>query len=195
MRPLIYIFSPNNVIHERVVELKRLARKQGSNPYFVYMGWYPPSDADTIKAHKKKVYEATSNYAFDSKQARFSDLAKQVETGYWQLAAQSQFPHIPLVTTGWDKNPRKDNPVFWEKGHAYHSQKIFPAMARPKEIAGHLSNAIKFTKANPKVCQAKSILLYAWNEYDEGGWLAPTLSSNGKPDTSRLDAIARVLKP
>ena len=36
--------------------------------------------------------------------------------------------------------------------------------------------------------------IISWNEYDEGGWLAPTLGPDGKPDSSRLDAVRRVLK-
>ena len=35
--------------------------------------------------------------------------------------------------------------------------------------------------------------MYAWNEYDEGGWIAPTRSSDGTPDMSRLDAVRHVL--
>ena len=38
---------------------------------------------------------------------------------------------------------------------------------------------------------ANAIIIYAWNENDEGGWLIPTLSEG----TARLDAIARVLNP
>ena len=37
--------------------------------------------------------------------------------------------------------------------------------------------------------------MYAWNEHDEGGWPVPTWTPEGKPDTSRLDAIRRVLRP
>jgi len=33
----------------------------------------------------------------------------------------------------------------------------------------------------------------AWNKYDEGGWLAPTRSTGGAPNTSRLDAVRKVL--
>jgi len=66
-------------------------------------------------------------------------------------------------------------------------------MATPKEIAGHLERAMALVRDNPKVCPAKAIIIYAWNEYDEGGGLAPTRGLDGKPDTGRLDAIAGVL--
>jgi hypothetical protein len=79
-----------------------------------------------------------------------------------------------LVTTGWDKRPRKHNPVSWEQNDAYHRQGVFPATATPEEIASHLKRSVEFVKANPGVCAANAIIIYAWNEHDEGGWLLPT---------------------
>lgn len=38
-------------------------------------------------------------------------------------------------------------------------------------------------------------MMYAWSEHDEGGRLVPTWTPEGKPDTTRLDAIRRVLRP
>lgn len=40
---------------------------------------------------------------------------------------------------------------------------------------------------------ANAIIIYAWNEHDEGGWLSPTWSPDGNPNTARLDAIRSVL--
>ena len=34
------------------------------------------------------------------------------------------------------------------------------------------------------------VLIYGWNENDEGGWLTPTLNEG----SARLDALRRVLK-
>jgi hypothetical protein len=39
------------------------------------------------------------------------------------------------------------------------------------------------------------VIIYAWNEHDEGGWLCPTWSPDGRPDRRRLEAIRKVLKP
>jgi hypothetical protein len=38
------------------------------------------------------------------------------------------------------------------------------------------------------------VLVYAWNEHDEGGWLCPTLNPDGTANTERLLALATVLK-
>jgi len=43
--------------------------------------------------------------------------------------------------------------------------------------------------AYPEAAEPNAVLIYAWNEFDEGGWLAPTLGDG----TARLDAIAKVL--
>lgn len=37
-------------------------------------------------------------------------------------------------------------------------------------------------------------IIYAWNEYDEGGWLSPSRGADGTLDISRLDAVRHILK-
>lgn len=44
-------------------------------------------------------------------------------------------------------------------------------------------------EANPEAGEAGAVIIYAWNEFDEGGWICPTLSEG----TARLDAIRKVL--
>ena len=154
------------------------------------MGWNPTGDYTKVA---KKGFDAVSAYAMGGSQPKFADLVKSIETRYWQNAAKSGTPYVPTVTTGWDKWPRKDNHVSWEKGHAYHRQNVFPSRGTPAEIATHLKNALDFVENHPKICKARAIIAYAWNEYDEGGWLAPTRGTDGKPDNSRLEAVRVVL--
>jgi len=190
-RPLVYAFVGRDFPFERFGEFLSAAKKRKLNPYCVYMGWNPAGD---FKRVSKQGFDAVSAYAKAGNQRRFSDLAAAVEKDYWANAAASAVPYVPLVTTGWDKRPRKDNPVSWETGHAYHRQDVFPSRATPAEIALHLRRGLAFVREHPRVCQAGTVIIYAWNEYDEGGWLAPTRRPDGKPDTSRLDAVRRVLK-
>jgi hypothetical protein len=190
-RPLVYTFTGGGFRFGRFDEFLSAAKKKGLNPYCAYMGWNPAADFRKVK---HRGFDAVSAYAMAGGQPRFSDLAAAVEKHYWQAAAGAKAEYIPLVTTGWDKRPRKDNPVSWEKGHKYHRQKVFPSRARPAEIAGHLKNALAFVREHRGICRANAVIIYAWNEYDEGGWLAPTRGADSKPDTSRLDAIRPVLK-
>jgi hypothetical protein len=181
----------SNVPSARFSELLAAARTKGLNPYCVYMGWNPASDFRKVK---HEGFDAVSAYAMSGEQPTFAGLAEAVEQGYWQHAAESNVPYIPLVTTGWDKRPRKDNPVSWEKGHSYHRQETFPTRATPAEIAEHLQNGLQFIGKHPGLCRGNAVIVYAWNEYDEGGWIAPTRGPDGKPDVSRLKAIRRVLE-
>ena len=80
----------------------------------------------------------------------------------------------------------------WEVDDDYHRQDVFPSSAEPAEIAAHLRDAMKFMREHTDICEANALIVYAWNEYDEGGWLAPTRSAHG-PNTSRLDAVRTVL--
>jgi hypothetical protein len=57
-----------------------------------------------------------------------------------------------------------------------------------------LKEAIMWTKERKQVCPAKTVIIYAWNEHDEGGWLCPTISENSDVDDSRLKALKKVLE-
>ena len=43
-----------------------------------------------------------------------------------------------------------------------------------------LASALQFTKTNPKRARANTVIGYAWNEHDEGGWLCPTIKVDSK---------------
>jgi len=189
-RPLVYAFTGRGFPFTRFAEFLKAAHAADLNPYCVFMGWNPAADWQRVSRYG---FNAFSAYARGGDQADFSELVESTERYYWENAARANVPYIPMVTTGWDKRPRKDNPVSWEKDHGYHKQEVFPSKATPEQIATHLSRAIKFVESHPNICTARAIIIYAWNEHDEGGWLTPTLGSAGEPDTVRLDAIRRVL--
>jgi hypothetical protein len=192
-RPLVFEFMARfqgKFPADRFADFRAAARKAGLNPYCVFMGWDPGNDFAQQSANG---FDAVSAYAHPGSQPAFAQLARSLEADCWRNAAVAGAPYVPLVTAGWEKNPRKDNPVSWELDHDYHRQKVFPSVATPGEIASHLGRALNFVKENGKICAANAVIIYAWNEHDEGGWIAPTWTSSGKPDTSRLDAIGKVL--
>ncbi|MBM4019847.1 MAG: hypothetical protein FJ288_16255 [Planctomycetes bacterium] len=193
-RPLVYEFEArsDDAGQKRFDEFRAAAKKEKLDPYCVFMGWNPAPD---WAAQSPKGFDAVSHYARASDlPSDFAGLVRENEEWMWQSAAKEHVPYIPLVTTGWNKEPRKDNPVSWEVGHGYLKQTVFIPPATADEIAAHLRNALAFVKENPKTCPANAIIMYAWNEHDEGGWLVPTWTAEGKPNTARLDAIRRVLR-
>jgi hypothetical protein len=60
----------------------------------------------------------------------------------------------------------------------------------PKELGKNVRHAVEWVKGNPSTCPANAVLIYAWNELCEGGWIVPTLTEG----TARLDAIKAALE-
>jgi hypothetical protein len=48
---------------------------------------------------------------------------------------------------------------------------------------------VAWTQANRDLNPANAIIIYGWNENDEGGWLIPTLKADGSADDSRIQAL------
>jgi hypothetical protein len=189
-RPLVYSFQMDHkgeFAAQRFEEFRQMARDAGLNPYYVYMGWSPKADFDLASKHG---YDAVSSYGAASKVATFAELCRYIETDLWSSAASAGVPYIPMVSTGWDPSPRNDNPVSWSNAI---DDRCVPT-ATPREIAGHLRRALQFVRDNPRTCPANAVIVYAWNEHDEGGWLSPTWTPDGEPDTQRLEALAALLR-
>lgn len=190
-RPLVFFFNPSAdaaLTKKRLAELRAVP---GKDPYFAYMGWDPVSDHTK---HAREGFDAVSAYAYPQDEPVYARHTEDLERNQWARALQHGIPCVPLVSTGWDKRPRQNHPVSWEKDAAYLTQRTFPSTATPTEIVSHLSRALAFVNQNPRVCPAKTVILYAWNEHDEGGWLCPTRSGSGTPDTRRIEAVGSVLR-
>jgi len=179
-RPLIYLFNDDYTDDDfRCFRAQALAVDL-PNPYFVRMG-YQPSMADRSFAE----VDAVSEYAFPQTCGDPYPTLAQREEQHWEAVKSAGLHLIPSVSTGWDARPRIINPVTWYK---YQSDS-WCQQATPSEIAGHLRMALEWAQANPNTVDAGAIIIYAWNEFDEGGWICPTLFGG----TDRLGAIRRVL--
>ena len=66
--------------------------------------------------------------------------------------------------------------------------------ATPAQLTKHLQEVLDWTAHNPDLTPANAVIIYAWNEHDEGGWLAPTWTAERRPNTNRIEALAPVLK-
>ncbi|QIG98770.1 MULTISPECIES: hypothetical protein [unclassified Bradyrhizobium] len=136
--------------------------------------------------------DAVGSYALTTGNGRgsFADLAKYAEKGWNDLAA-SQLPVVPTVMTGWDRRPRIEHPVPWEtKQRPGDGITNFYTAPTKKELAGHLAQSISWVNSRAPDRRAPAVLIYAWNENDEGGWLVPTMPCQ----TDRLEALREVLK-
>ncbi|MCY3022900.1 MAG: hypothetical protein NTW87_28310 [Planctomycetota bacterium] len=205
-RPLLYVFRVTDEWlgkwggrenARRLFDDFRAAVKAAGHgdPYLVAMNDNAPDGkkmADAIGA------EAITAYAIfghgGNNGTPYAQLADAART-FWKACAATGAQVVPLATAGWDRRPRIEHPVPWEKWQQPGAgmEKYYQVPA-PQELAAHLEDAMRFCLRNKERCPAQAIIVYAWNEHDEGGWLCPTLNPDGSPNTERLDAIAAMLK-
>jgi hypothetical protein len=108
-------------------------------------------------------------------------LAKAVRQWNAQ-ASRSALPYVPFVAAGWNPRPWKDaRPAF-----AFPTRAEFAAELR--QVAADLETHPNFGLPLPGGGRQKMFTIYAWNEFGEGGVVAPTRGEN----YSKLEAIRDV---
>jgi len=143
-------------------------------PYFVLLDGNI-KDANVVV--KQYGFDALSAYAVSNngKGASYSDLTKYA-ADFWNRASASGNKVVPIAMMGWDRRPRVTNPVPWEKSNVRADEMdYFYERPKPNELASHIIDSMSWVQAHPDVAEANTVLIYAWNENDEGGWLVPTL--------------------
>ena len=120
---------------------------------------------------------------------------------YWGVCRQHGIPTVTFATAGWDTRPRIEHPVKWIKVPAVpdptppwsRNRCSTTSPRRPAQLVKHVQEALAWTVHNPDLTPANAVIIYAWNENDEGGWLMPTWTAQGQPDTDRIESVGRVL--
>jgi hypothetical protein len=167
-----------------------LATKRLAQPYVVIMDFDPKqgrrwADAlggDAISSYVAGVGNGVIPYG------RMVENLKH----FWEQCRGTGAQVVPIVVAGWDPRPRVEKPMPWGNPYSSHGGEVDRVEpATPAAIADHLRGALGWVAAHRDACPAETVLIYAWNEFDEGGWLAPTLSEGAV----RLNAIAAVLRP
>lgn len=195
-RPLVYFFGWLKDTAECIRLLLEGCEKAGvPKPYLAAMFW----NCDDEKA---QYFDAVSGYAVGGKDGEsYADLTARARAR-WEDARLKEQKLIPLVTAGWDPRPRHERPVSWMTVSA----DSWAQTARPEEIARHLQETLDYMGHHRELCPANTLIIYAWNENDEGGWLVPTARCDDKgqpirlengallPSFARLLAIKKILK-
>ena len=202
-RPLMGVFSPPKKYGKEVFdELIRLTLAAGlKRPYLVLMGWNPAE-------HRVELgFDAVSEYAhgkgYTPDQWPYAELVNQVREHLWEKWKREKVPFITFATAGWDTRPRDERPPSWcqwikAAQDPTPPEKQVPLLddvtAKPDQIAQHIKAAVEWTKANRELNPANCVIIYGWNENDEGGWLLPTLNPDGTANDDRIKALHRVLR-
>lgn len=205
-RPLLGVFArPKKYGREVFDKLRALTVAAGlPEPYLVLMGWNP------AEARAELGFDAVSEYAavgtgYSPNPVPYAQLTrKHVKEELWQKWEKDRTPCITFATAGWDTRPRQERPPSWCRWVTAAPDLTPPEQQKPlrdavtatgEQIAQHIQEAIAWTRAHRDLNPANCILIYGWNENDEGGWLIPTLGDDGRPDDSRVRALGKVLRP
>lgn len=180
-KPLVIIFNPGNGSREGFEILQSAAKKAGLPGLAIAA--CGPGDPKTGFTHRTH-YNIVPGYAGESKSHKYAELvAAHQQT--WKGTPQQ--PYIPEVTAGWDKRP-------WEgpRGLNQPTGSYFPDRT-PEQFAGFLRSAIDWMDKHPdQTTKERLVLIYAWNEFGEGGYIAPT---KGDPEAAYLRAARATIQP
>ncbi len=161
-----------------------------SNPYIVLMdepGVNPTANAAALGTDAISSYITSTNARRGATYAELSTAAQ----AFWAAQVALGLKVVPTGMLGWDRRPRIERPVQWEASNQlpmlgldnYHVQ---PSNA---ELVAHLTALRDYIAAHPSACEADVAYAYAWDEFDEGGWLCPTRNSDGSMNSGRVDAL------
>ena len=139
--------------------------------------------------------EAVSEYAISgsAKGGTYAELTERVEK-VWDNWSAMGAAVAPICMTGWDHRTRVMNPVSWESFQEKPDAiSYYYKSGTPEEIAAHIGRGVSWFKKHPGRNGTELVLIYAWNELDEGGWLLPALPPPNGIGSARLDALRKVL--
>ena len=180
-RPLVIIFNPQNGNKEGFEHLQAAAKEAGLPGLAIAAcGNGNPQLGYTHRTH----YNVIPGYASGSQARKYAELV-EAHKRVWHGSRQQ--PFIPEITAGWDKRP-------WEgpRGLGQAQGWYYPDRS-PEQFAGFLRAALQWMDKHPEqTTNERVVLVYAWNEYGEGGYIAPT---RGDPGGRYLKAVRSVVTP
>ncbi len=114
----------------------------------------------------------------------FRDLIESSRKTFDQFAQTAPLPFVPVVTIGWDRRPWERDSLPPEKQSVWYPDRT------PQLVEEFVRLGVQWLDDHPeKATPQRVILLYAWNENGEGGYLTPTKADG----TAYLEAVQRAV--
>ncbi len=114
----------------------------------------------------------------------FQELIEANERIFDQFAQKTPLPYVPVITSGWDCRP-------WEEGRQPpEKMSLWYSGRTPKLVEDFVRLGVRWLDKHPdKTTAQRLLLIYAWNENGEGGYLTPTANDG----TEYLKAVQRAI--
>jgi hypothetical protein len=191
---------------------RRSLASYGTKPYFVFLGWaHDPTRSSLMQAYLE--LDGLSLYAanpadLDLPQdypVPYSKFADAIRVGLLDRLRNTGSQLIPFASAGWDPSPRFDCKARGDICYdGYGGNLSTVTSGTPWKIGRHVRSVIEWTAYHgvPRdpipypTAPAQKVLIYAWDEFDEGGWLCPTLATNLlSPNLKRFEVLKALLRP
>jgi hypothetical protein len=179
-KPLVIIFNSGGGDKAGFAAMRETARKAGLPGLAIAAnGSGSPESGFNYRTH----YAIAPGYDAGSARHGYEELVS-ANKAQWRGSPSLQ-PYIPIATSGFDKRPWEGPAGLNQKAGWYFTDRT------PEQFAEFLRDAIAWMDTHPSQTTAERIMLiYAWNEFGEGGYIAPT---RGDPDGQYLEALKSVV--
>lgn len=182
-RPLVVLFGTEDhaINNVQIEKMQTAAVNAGFKKGLAIAGCYESAKKKlfTCSTH----YNLTVGYSSGSEEKPFQVLIDYAKA-HWKGSEQQ--PYIPVLNSGWDKRP-------WEGPDGRNAvEGWYFTGDTPELFKSFLGDAVSWMDQNPKqTTKERVVLIYAWNELGEGGYLVPTV---GDPEAEKLKKIGELLK-
>lgn len=141
------------------------------------------NDTFTRELRVAGAVQSRSSYALGDAAVN-GTFAEQIEQCQlrWQMWAANGDDVVPLAATGWDPRDRAPGCASWTP---HGEGKAWTQAPTPRQVVEVIDDAVQWSCAHPAAATTRRVLVYAWDENSEGGWLIPTLGEG----TARVDAL------
>jgi hypothetical protein len=180
-KPFVILFNASGGEREDLAAMQDAARRAGLPGLAIAgCGGGAVEAGYTHRTH----YNVVPGYASGPERHSYAELVAANRTAWGGRPDQ---PYIPIVTAGWDKRPWEGPTGLHQPAGSYYPDRT------PAQCRDFLQSALAWMDQHPEQATAERlVLIYAWNEFGEGGYVAPT---KGDPDGEYLKALRSVVLP
>ncbi len=170
----------------RIATLRRIARQMGLPDPLIgggVMAKGVPLPADAAPYDFLTTYTDMPSLPASNQLYPYSDLIGYAKKAWKRYADRSPIAYVPYVPSGWD--PR---PWHYANSPSFEMPTLKQWIAALRSVKNALDRYQRLGIPLPDGGRQKMFLIYAWNEFGEGGIVAPTKGY----DDIKLNGIERV---
>jgi hypothetical protein len=195
-QPLLIFFSPGELqkafggvegVHKALDSLRAKAKKAGLPGVAVAACTGPDGHLSDLA---RSGYTLLTGYNYNlgwhngGRGRPYRKLIEGNERIFNLFARETPLPYVPVITVGWDCRPWEKDKLPPKKMSVWYPDRT------PKQVEEFVRLGVQWLDKHPdKTMPQRLLLIYAWNENGEGGYLTPT----AKDGTEYLKAVQRAI--